>query len=211
MSVHRTIGISLASLVISASAIAKTPEPKISLHPSHFHSAKPEQLAKWSRKAPIVSCAHARHGHRVQHWDAGTPPAEAGGGPADEYLGQLHPIGHMEIGTAAWYNWVGGRTASGEILDAITPTAAHRSLPLASHARVTNLDTGRSVIVKINDRGPWRRRFIIDLSPRAAEAIGVIRTGIAAVTVEPVAVGPGPTDAAVSKAAVFQTADVVVQ
>jgi len=211
MSVHRTIGISLASLVISASAIAKTPEPKISLHPSHFHSAKPEQLAKWSRKAPIVSCAHARHGHRVQHWDAGTPPAEAGGGPADEYLGQLHPIGHMEIGTAAWYNWVGGRTASGEILDAVTPTAAHRSLPLASHAKVTNLDTGRSVIVKINDRGPWRRRFIIDLSPRAAEAIGVIRTGIAAVTVEPVAVGPGPTDAAVSKAAAFQTADVVVQ
>ena len=210
MSVHRTIGISLASLVISASAIAKTPEPKISLHPSHFHSAKPEQLAKWSRKAPIVSCAHARHGHRVQHWDAGTPPAEAGGGPADEYLGQLHPIGHMEIGTAAWYNWVGGRTASGEILDAVTPTAAHRSLPLASHARVTNLDTGRSVIVKINDRGPWRRRFIIDLSPRAAEAIGVIRTGIAAVTVEPVAVGPGPTDAAVSKAAAFQTADVAV-
>jgi len=211
MSVRRTIGISLASLVISAGAIAKTPEPKISHHPSHFHSAKPEQLAKWSRKAPIVSCAHARHGHRVQHWDAGTPPAEAGGGPADEYLGQLHPIGHMEIGTAAWYNWVGGRTASGEILDAVTPTAAHRSLPLASHARVTNLDTGRSVIVKINDRGPWRRRFIIDLSPRAAEAIGVIRTGIAAVTVEPVAVGPGPTDAAVSKAAAFQTADVVVQ
>ena len=211
MSVRRTIGISLASLVISASAIAKTPEPKISLHPSHFHSAKPEQLAKWSRKAPIVSCAHARHGHRVQHWDAGTPPAEAGGGPADEYLGQLHPIGRMEIGTAAWYNWVGGRTASGEILDAVTPTAAHRSLPLASHAKVTNLDTGRSVIVKINDRGPWRRRFIIDLSPRAAEAIGVIRTGIAAVTVEPVAVGPGPTDAAVSKAAAFQTADVVVQ
>ena len=211
MSVRRTIGISLASLVISASAIAKTPEPKISLHPSHFHSAKPEQLAKWSRRAPIASCAHARHGHRVQHWDAGTPPAEAGGGPADEYLGQLHPIGRMEIGTAAWYNWVGGRTASGEILDAVTPTAAHRSLPLASHARVTNLDTGRSVIVKINDRGPWRRRFIIDLSPRAAEAIGVIRTGIAAVTVEPVAVGPGPTDAAVSKAAVFQTADVVVQ
>ena len=211
MSVRRTIGISLASLVISASAIAKTPEPKISLHPSHFHSAKPEQLAKWSRRAPIASCAHARHGHRVQHWDAGTPPAEAGGGPADEYLGQLHPIGRMEIGTAAWYNWVGGRTASGEILDAVTPTAAHRSLPLASHARVTNLDTGRSVIVKINDRGPWRRRFIIDLSPRAAEAIGVIRTGIAAVTVEPVAVGPGPTDAAVSKAAAFQTADVVVQ
>ena len=211
MSVRRTIGISLASLVISAGATAKTPEPKISHHPSHFHSAKPERLAKWNHKAWIASCTQTRHSHRVQQRYAGIPPAEAGGGPADEYLGQVHPIGRMEIGTAAWYNWVGGRTASGEILDAVTPTAAHRSLPLASHARVTNLDTGRSVIVKINDRGPWRRRFIIDLSPRAAEAIGVIRTGIAAVTVEPVAVWPSPTDAAVSKAAAFQTADVVVQ
>jgi rare lipoprotein A len=209
MSVRRTIGISLASLVISAGAIAKTPEPKISHHPNHFHSAKPEKLAKWNRKAWLASCTHNRHSHRVQQ-SAGIPPAEVGGGPADEYLGQVRPIGHMEIGTAAWYNWVGGRTASGEILDAVTPTAAHRSLPLASHARVTNLDTGRSVIVKINDRGPWRRRFIIDLSPRAAEAIGVIRTGIAAVTVEPVAVGLGPTDAAVSKAAAFETVDVAV-
>jgi rare lipoprotein A len=101
----------------------------------------------------------------------------------------------MEVGTAAWYNWVGARTASGEILDTVTATAAHRSLPLASYARVTNLDTGRSVVVKINDRGPWRRRFIIDLSPRAAEAIDVIRTGVAAVIVEPVTPEPGPTDA----------------
>ena len=98
----------------------------------------------------------------------------------------------MEIGTAAWYNWVGSRTASGEILDWVTPTAAHRSLPLASYAKVTNLDTGRVVIVKINDRGPYRRRFIIDLSPRAAEEIGVIRSGIAAVTVEPLAAGRAP-------------------
>jgi rare lipoprotein A len=84
---------------------------------------------------------------------------------------------------------VGSRTASGEILDWVTPTAAHRSLPLASYARVTNLDTGRAVVVKINDRGPYRRRFIIDLSPRAAEQIGVVRSGIAAVSVEPLAGG----------------------
>jgi rare lipoprotein A len=93
----------------------------------------------------------------------------------------------MEVGAAAWYNWVGGRTASGEILDWATPTAAHRSLPLASYAKVTNLDTGRAVVVKINDRGPYRRRFIIDLSPRAAEEIGVVSSGTAAVSVEPVA------------------------
>jgi rare lipoprotein A len=101
----------------------------------------------------------------------------------------VHTIGKSEIGRAAWYNWVGSRTASGEILDWVTPTAAHRSLPLASYARVTNLDTGRAVVVKINDRGPYRRRFIIDLSPRAAEQIGVVRSGIAAVSVEPLAGG----------------------
>ena len=53
------------------------------------------------------------------------------------------------------------------------PTAAHRTLPLSSYARVTHLDSGRSVIVKINDRGPWTRRFIIDLSPRAAEELNM--------------------------------------
>jgi rare lipoprotein A len=114
---------------------------------------------------------------------------DSAGGPADAYLGPVHTIGKSEIGRAAWYNWVGSRTASGEILDWVTPTAAHRSLPLASYARVTNLDTGRAVVVKINDRGPYRRRFIIDLSPRAAEQIGVVRSGIAAVSVEPLAGG----------------------
>src|SRR5205807_1447668 len=55
-----------------------------------------------------------------------------------------------------------------------------------------NLDTGRAVVVKINDRGPYRRRFIIDLSPRAAQEIGVVRSGIAAVSVEPIASGRAP-------------------
>jgi rare lipoprotein A len=104
-------------------------------------------------------------------------------GPPDS----MYAAGQTQVGKAAWYNWVGLRTASGEILDRVTATAAHRSLPLASYAKVTNLDTGRAVIVKINDRGPYRRRFIIDLSPRAAEEIGVIGSGIAAVAVEPLA------------------------
>jgi rare lipoprotein A (peptidoglycan hydrolase) len=55
-----------------------------------------------------------------------------------------------QFGKAAWYNFVGKTTANGEILDTLTPTAAHRSLPLASYAKVTNLDNDRSVIVKIN-------------------------------------------------------------
>jgi rare lipoprotein A len=72
---------------------------------------------------------------------------------------------------------VGSRTASGELLDIQTATAAHRPLPLASYAKVTNLHNGRSVVVKINDRGPYTRGRILDLSPRAADALEMKRGG----------------------------------
>jgi rare lipoprotein A len=81
---------------------------------------------------------------------------------------------------------VGSRTASGEILDTVTATAAHRSLPLASLAKVTDLDNGRSVIVKINDRGPYTHGRIIDLSPHAADVLEMKAVGVAAVVVEPI-------------------------
>jgi rare lipoprotein A len=79
----------------------------------------------------------------------------------------------------------------------IHPTAAHRSLPLASLARVTNLDNGRSVIVKINDRGPYTRGRILDVSPRAADALDMKRAGVAAVAVEPLVNQEAPTVAVV--------------
>jgi rare lipoprotein A len=88
---------------------------------------------------------------------------------------------------------VGRQTASGEILDAVNATAAHRSLPLASYAKVTNLGNGHSVVVKINDRGPYTRGRILDLSPRAADALDMKRIGVAAVAVEPLANQVGPT------------------
>ena len=77
------------------------------------------------------------------------------------------------VGKASKYKLVGKRTASGEILDATTPTAAHRSLPLGSHAKVTNLRKGRSV-VKINDRGPYARERVVDLSPGALLETGFV-------------------------------------
>ena len=80
---------------------------------------------------------------------------------------------------------MGSPTASGESLDTFTATAAHRSLPLASYAKVTNLDNRRSVIVKINDRGPYIRGRIIDLSPRAADVLKMKRAGVGAVVLEP--------------------------
>lgn len=99
---------------------------------------------------------------------------------------------NWQFGKATWYNLVGRKTASGEILDTITATAANRSLPLDSFAKVTDLDNGRSVIVKINDRGPYARGRIIDLSPRAAEALHMKAVGVAAVVIEPIEYQTGP-------------------
>jgi rare lipoprotein A len=175
--------------MISTGAIAKTPGKGSSPRPGQLQG-KLVKAEIWHGKAQFPSCG--ADGHARQ---ADSDSAESAGGAADAYLGPVQTIGKSEIGRAAWYNWVGSRTASGEILDWVTPTAAHRSLPLASYARVTNLDTGRAVVVKINDRGPYRRRFIIDLSPRAAEEIGVVRSGIAAVSVEPLAGGRAPNSA----------------
>jgi len=101
------------------------------------------------------------------------------------------------LGKAAWYNFVGRQTASGEILDAVNATAAHRSLPLTSYAKVTNLGNGHSVVVKINDRGPYTRGRILDLSPRAADALDMKRVGVAAVIVEPVVNQMSPPTVAV--------------
>jgi rare lipoprotein A len=106
-------------------------------------------------------------------------------------------VGKSQFGKAAWYDFVGKKTASGEILDRITATAAHRSLPLASYAKVTDLDNSRSVIVKINDRGPYTRGRIIDLSPRAADVLDIKRAGVAAVVIEPLVNQAAPTIAAI--------------
>lgn len=91
-------------------------------------------------------------------------------------------------GKASWYGteFQGSPTASGEPFDMHALTAAHRTLPLGSYARVKNLDNGRSVVVKINDRGPHARRRMIDLSYAAAQEINMVAAGTAPVEIEPV-------------------------
>jgi rare lipoprotein A len=93
--------------------------------------------------------------------------------------------GYHERGTASWYGskFHGRRTSSGEPYDMHLATAAHKSLPLPTYAEVTNLDNGRKVIVKINDRGPFKDGRIIDLSYGAALRLGMIPTGTARVDV----------------------------
>ena len=85
-----------------------------------------------------------------------------------------------QSGMASVYS--GGRTASGERTNAGTLTAAHRTLPFGTRVRVTNLRTGRSVVVRINDRGPFVRGRVIDVTPAAAHALGF--SGLARVTLD---------------------------
>jgi rare lipoprotein A len=83
-------------------------------------------------------------------------------------------------GKASWYGakFHGRRTASGERFDMNAMTAAHRTLPFGTRLRVRSLDTGREVVVRINDRGPAIRSRIIDLSQAAVDALGVRRLGV---------------------------------
>ena len=95
--------------------------------------------------------------------------------------------GPAHRGQASWYgsDFQGSPTASGEPFNMNALTAAHRTLPLGSYARVKNLDNGRSVVVRINDRGPHARRRTIDLSYAAAREIAMVKTGTAPVEVAP--------------------------
>jgi rare lipoprotein A len=86
------------------------------------------------------------------------------------------------IGKASYYN-LGGRTASGAHVGAFT--AAHRTLPFGSRVRVTNLHNSRSVVVTINDRGPFSHGRLIDVSAHAADALGFRSAGVTQVKVEP--------------------------
>lgn len=98
---------------------------------------------------------------------------------------QIPTSGMSHRGSASWYGpeLHGSPTASGEPFDMHALTAAHRTLPLGSYARVKNLDNGRSVVVKINDRGPHARRRMIDLSYAAAREIRMVGAGTARVEV----------------------------
>ncbi len=93
---------------------------------------------------------------------------------------------YREQGTASWYGskFHGHETSNGEIFDLYAPSAAHKTLPIPSYARVTNLDNGRSVVVRVNDRGPFHGNRLIDLSYAAAVKLGYMEKGTASVEVE---------------------------
>ncbi len=99
---------------------------------------------------------------------------------------EVKPANEILNGKASYYadKYHGRTTANGETFDKRAMTAAHKSLPFNTNVKVTNLDNGKSVVVRINDRGPYIKGRIIDLSEKAAEDIGMIRKGVVNVEVE---------------------------
>lgn len=121
------------------------------------------------------------------------PKSKAGNRSPYKVLGRNYYVrdsasGYKERGVASWYGtkFHGRSTSSGEIYDMCQFSAAHKTLPIPSFVRVTRLDTGQSVIVRVNDRGPFHEGRIIDLSFAAASKLGINRLGTAKVEVEAV-------------------------
>jgi rare lipoprotein A len=126
----------------------------------------------------------------------GSPPAELGGMEPYRVRGRTYvPLqkweSYEEIGVASWYGgkFHGRTTANGERFNTHGAlTAAHRTLPFNVCAEVEHLDSGRSVVVRINDRGPFARGRVIDLSQAAADELGLRRSGVARVRVSAIGV-----------------------
>ena len=134
------------------------------------------------------------------------------------YYPQVDP-GYRETGIASWYgaDFHGKSTANGDIYDMNALTAAHKTLPMPSNVRVTNLENGRSMILTVNDRGPFVKDRVIDVSRRAAQLLGFQKAGTARVRVEVVtgradtaaSSSPSPTVPATSEPAIRLAIDTI--
>lgn len=129
------------------------------------------------------------------------PPSQYGNHSPYTVLGKTYRLmdsaeNYQETGVASWYGrkFHGHRTSSWEPYDMLAMTAAHKTLPLPSYVRVTNLENSRAVIVRVNDRGPFHDDRIIDLSYAAAHRLGITQKGTAQVHVEIIPLSPPPSD-----------------
>jgi rare lipoprotein A len=113
--------------------------------------------------------------------------------------------GYVERGVASWYGpgFHSKYTSNGEIYDMYAMTAAHKTLPLPTYVQVTNLSNGRSVIVRVNDRGPFKEGRIIDLSYTAAAKLDMLRSGTAFVEVRAISPSAPPAATAAAPSALF--------
>ncbi len=137
----------------------------------------------------VTSCGKK---HQTKPWIPRSEPLSAYGNHSPYrvhgkvYRVNNNPAGYTEKGKASWYGkkFHGRKTSNQETFDMYKLTAAHKTLPLPSYVEVTNLDNGRKVIVRVNDRGPFVNDRIIDLSFAAAKVLDFVNQGIANVKVE---------------------------
>lgn len=157
--------------------------------PAPIAAVPPPAIAAPSSPAPASSGPVSRPSA------VASQPAAIADNQADKDFVGSHPVIYSEEGLASWYGppYDKRRGANGEIFDKDALTAAHRTLPMNSLIKVTNLSTGQAAILRITDRGPFVPDRMLDLSLASAKAIGVWRPGVARVRVE-VFAAPAPLD-----------------
>ena len=171
----------VASLLASCSSFAPGP---ITTATKEFFSQ-----AKYGAASPKVVAANRSVPKGGGHYTVGKPYRVAG----KTYVPRDNPR-YSKVGLASWYGaaFHGRLTANGEVYDVNGLTAAHPTLPLPSYVRVTDLENGRSIVVRVNDRGPFAHNRLIDVSSRVADILGFKRQGTARVRVD--YVGPARMD-----------------
>ncbi len=178
----------------------------------------------------LSGCAGLDYAHRVPDTEDGAPltvpydlrnlpdpvpvrepPSRYGNPPTYEVFGKTYSTlesaaGYRAEGFASWYGrkFHGRRTSSGEPFDMFKLTAAHRSLPIPTYVRVTNLENGRQTLVRVNDRGPFHADRILDLSYAAAVKLGFSEKGTARIRMEVVVGGEAPSEELYLQAGAFR-------
>lgn len=167
-----------AGVLLVLAACATQPTPTVQ-HPVHG----PGEPAVIGTRIPPATPPTLPGGAAGLPRGPGNPPFYEVMG--ERYYVQADSAGYVEEGIASWYGreFHGRRTSNGEVYDMYAMTAAHKTLPLPTDARVTNLANGKSIIVRINDRGPFKKGRIIDLSYGAARELGFTTAGTTMVEV----------------------------
>lgn len=175
----------VATVVVLAACAGPTPEVSQNSRSKEYFSER----AYGVKASPRVTAKRSRLPRGGGREQVGQPYKVAG-----KWYYPKEYKRYSAVGAASWYGdaFHGRLTANGEIYDMTNLTAAHPTLPLPCYARVTNLNNGSSVIVRVNDRGPYAPGRIIDLSKRAADLLDYSRTGVAKVRVD--YIGRAPLD-----------------
>jgi rare lipoprotein A len=154
------------------------------------------QVARRGKSKEIGAFPSSKYGPASARVVADGEPVPKGGGreligrsytvAGKRYTPYQKPVGYTAVGTASWYGeaFHGRRTANGEVYDRMSISAAHPTMPLPAYARVTNITNNRSIIVRVNDRGPFHGGRVMDVSQKTADALAFRHLGTARVKIE---------------------------